>query len=661
MPIVDMKKVFLLGHRQERESIMDLLHRLGVVELVDLKNSSSWAEINVLLEPGQAAEAVTRCETQLGEVRYCLDFLQRYFPVRKSFVQQFTGAKLELSPNEYSEYISGTELASLYGACREAEENMTRIRNEETRCHDLLEALKPWAPFPLPLDQVKNSRRVCMVLAAIPLETYPALRESLTSVLAEIYLEEVSLVQDQAHCFFIYLVENADTVSSLLKEAAAAPVTFTDFTETASSSILSLEQKLSELDHERAGVLEQIERLLEYRPMLMAYFDYIDNERAKQEAVDNLACTQSSFLLEGWVPQPALAGLEKELSLQTTTAVLAARDPDKYEEVPILLDNRGPAEAYEAVTRLYSVPTRKEIDPTPLLAPFFFVFFGICLSDAGYGVILSLAALFLTRRLKLTGMGRQLVNLLFLGGLSSLVFGVLLGGYFGDLIKLPALWFNPLDDPMRMLVFCFAIGLFQIYFGMGVQAYRSIKAGKPLHALFDQGIWFVFLNGLILLFFPETAVIGKWLAVGGVAGLILTQGRSQKGLLKKFLGGLVSLYNVTGYLSDVLSYSRLLALGLATGVIASAINTMGGLLAGGIGTVIMILVLFGGHMFNLVISTLGSYVHTSRLQYIEFFGKFFEGGGKSFRPFGITNKFVAVSKSKAAAMQVENGITGPVI
>ncbi len=254
----------------------------------------------------------------------------------------------------------------------------------------------------------------------------------------------------------------------------------------------------------------------------------------------------------------------------------------------------------------------------------------------------------MNRKLKLAGMGKQLVNLLFWGGVSSIIFGVLMGGWFGDLIPIKPLWFNPLSDPMRMLIFSFTVGIIQIYFGMAIQAYRSIKDGKPWDALFDQGGWYLFLTGLVLMIIPGGGQIGKWAAIGGALVLILTQGRSQKNPIRKLLSGLLSLYNVTGFLSDVLSYSRLLALGLATGVIASAVNTMGGLLANSIiGILMMVILLAGGHMFNLIISTLSSYVHTSRLQYIEFFSKFFEGGGKAFQPFQIKTKFVDVEEREA--------------
>lgn len=661
MPIIEMKKVFLLAHREEREKVFNLLHRLGTVELVDVRSGGSWAEFRRLLEPEETAEEAARLDGKLGEVRYCLDFLQRHFPLRKSFVQQFTGGKLILTPAEFRVYTGRLEqVKSLYTECRRAEEELARIRNEETHCRNLLAELEPWSGFDLPLSEVQSGSRVLLYLAAVPADTFPALKQALAEKAADHYVEEVSADREAVYCFFIFTAAEKDTVLALFKEAAAAPVAFPGLTGTVKQSMRELEEKLAALAAEREAVLEQIETLLEHRPLLMACYDYLDNEREKYDAVANAGRTGASFLLEGWVPAPVLENLKRALEEFASTAVLVARDPDKYEEVPVLLHNRGPVEAYEVVTSLYSVPRREELDPTPFLAPFFFVFFGICLSDAGYGAILSLAALLLVRKLRPAGMGKQLLNLLFWGGLSSIVFGVLLGGCFGDLIKLRPLWFNPLEDVMRMLIFCLMIGLFQVYFGMALQAWRNIKAGKPWHALFDQGLWFVFLNSLILMFLPEAAATARWIAVAGAAGLVLTQGRAQKGLLRKLLSGLVSLYNVTGYLSDVLSYSRLLALGLATGVIAAAINTMGGMLAGSIfGAVVMVIVLAGGHLFNLVISTLGSYVHTSRLQYIEFFGKFFEGGGRSFKPFSRKTSFIEVDETEAAGLGTGAAVTGP--
>lgn len=644
MPIIDMKKVFLLGHREERDTIFALLHELGSVQLEDVKNSAAWNEFSDLLEPEQSDLHETGLDNLLSEARYCLDFFQRHFPLRKSFVQQFTGSKLELSAQDFSNHISRIDqIGSLYESCRKAEEELARLRNEETQTNNLIAELSPWTDLDLPFEYLDNNSFSFMSLFSVPTDHLTSIEESLAETVPLNYLEVTNTDNEFAYIFVICLNEDKSELLSSFKDKAATMVDFSSLRGTAADNITSLREQLNSINAEKDAVLDKVADLLEHRPMLMACFDYLDNEIRKKEAVSNLAVTENSFLLEGWVPVPVLEDLQKTMADKTETALLVARDPEPGESVPVLLHNSGPSDAYEVVTKLYSTPRRSELDPTPYLAPFFFVFFGICLSDAGYGVILALLALFVSRKLKLAGMGKQLLKLLFLGGISAIFFGILLGSYFGDLLQLPALWFDPLDDPMRMLFYCFGLGLIHIYFGMGLQAYRNIKAGHPLNAIFDQGFWFIFLNGLILLLLPEFASVGQWLAIGGAAGLILTQGRSQQGIIMKFLSGVLSLYNITGYLSDVLSYSRLLALGLATGVIASAINSMGGMIAGSIaGTIIMVLVLLGGHLFNIVISTLGSYVHTSRLQYIEFFGKFFEGGGKAFNPFNVKTSYVDI-------------------
>jgi V/A-type H+/Na+-transporting ATPase subunit I len=644
MPIINMKKVFLLGHEQEKEKIFDQLHKLGTVQLVDLKTGKSWEEFEALLEPDHPGESAADFDSRLSKIRFCLDFFQRHFPIRKNFVQQFTGAKLEVTPAQFSGYVDNFgQVNKLYESCRQVDDELARIRNEETQYTNLIAELVPWKNLRVPLEVIKDGSFAVMRLQIVANDNLEYIKDKLKQEIPDAYLEIISGDNEYTYLFFTCLTEDYHRALEIFKEKAVTSATFPGFSGTANDNIENLQQNLQNIAEKRAEVLEKVETLLEHRPMLMACYDYADNEYAKLEAASNLARTDHSFLLEGWVPVPVLPDLEKAMADHTDTAALVSRDPLPREEVPVLLHNQGPADAYEVVTKLYSTPRKSELDPTPYLAPFFFVFFGICLSDAGYGLVLSLIALFVMRKLKLGGMGKQLLQLLFYGGLSAIIFGVLLGSYFGDLLKMPALWFNPLDDPMRMLFYCFVIGLVHIYFGMGLQAYRNIKAGHALSALYDQGFWFIFLNGLIMLLLPEFSAVGRLLAMGGAAGLILTQGRSQQGIVKKFLSGLLSLYNITGYLSDVLSYSRLLALGLATGVIASAINSMGGMIAGSaVGTVIMVGVLFGGHLFNIIISTLGSYVHTSRLQYIEFFGKFFEGGGRSFKPFGIQTSFVDV-------------------
>ncbi|MDY6825897.1 MAG: V-type ATP synthase subunit I [Bacillota bacterium] len=648
MPIIDMKKVFLLGHEQEKDKIFEILQNMGNIQLLDIKNSESWQNFESLLEPDCAGEEAGNLDYLLGEIRYCLDLFQRHFPVRKNFVQQFVGGKMELTPDEYSRHISSLDQVNLiHDQCRQVEEKLIHYRNEETQHYSLIEELTPWLPLKVPLENLTVGPHAAMGLYQVLNEQYPELEASLRENLEAVYLEDVSSNNEYTYFFLACLTKELPAVREICKDKSANSVTFSDLEGTPEANAKILQAEAEKASAEQQAAIKELEELLAHRTMLMACHDHISNELKKHEAVSNLVRTEKSFLLEGWVPVPVLSSLEQKIATETETAVMKSRDPEPGEDIPILLHNSGPVEAYEVVTKLYSTPKKNELDPTPFLAPFFFVFFGICLSDAGYGVILALMALFISRKLKLGGMGKQLIQLLFFGGISSVIFGILFGGYFGDFFKLPPLWFNPLEDPMQMLIYCFALGLIHIYFGMGLQAYRNIKARQPLNALFDQGSWFIFLNGLIMLLLPQFSAVGKWLAIGGAAALILTQGRTQQGIIKKLMSGLVSLYNITGYLSDVLSYSRLLALGLATGVIATAINSMGDMVAGSIvGTIIMIGVLLIGHLFNIIISTLSSYVHTSRLQYIEFFSKFFEGGGSSFQPFGIKREYIDLAETE---------------
>ncbi len=256
-----------------------------------------------------------------------------------------------------------------------------------------------------------------------------------------------------------------------------------------------------------------------------------------------------------------------------------------------------------------------------------------------------------------------MIKLFFYCGISTTFWGAMFGGWFGDIVAvvsrtflgrevvLAPVWFNPIEDPMKLLIFSLALGVIHIFIGMGIKAYMQIREGQWLDAICDEGFWYLTILGLIGwlgggMVAAALVPVGKWMAIVGVAGLLLTGGRHNKGI-GKITGGLSSVYNITSYLSDILSYARILALGLATGVIAQVVNTMGSMFGGGIGGAIALLVIFVvGHALNLVINALGSFIHASRLQYIEFFGKFYEDGGEPFDPFRKKTRYIRISQEE---------------
>ena len=324
---------------------------------------------------------------------------------------------------------------------------------------------------------------------------------------------------------------------------------------------------------------------------------------------------------------------------------------EQPEMPPVDLENTAIVKPFEAVTEMYSPPKYTEIDPTPLVTVFFVLFFGICLSDAGYGAMLSILSILMMKKYTMGSTGKKFLRLLFIGGISSFFFGVLGGSLFGDLLKMPAIWINPIEDPMTMLIFALILGLIQIFVGIGVKMYNDIRRGDIKDAVFDQLTRFILLSGLVLIILAEMDVLFLSKIPYGVAGfgiiaLVLTQGRHQKSMVNKMVYGLASLYGIIGYFSDVLSYSRLMALSLATIVLAMVFNTIAFMMKDIyiVGIFITAMVLIVGHLFMLIIGTMGAFVHTMRLQYVEFFSKFYVGGGKKFSPFRVSTKYIEIEE-----------------
>ena len=312
------------------------------------------------------------------------------------------------------------------------------------------------------------------------------------------------------------------------------------------------------------------------------------------------------------------------------------------------------------------MPKRYEFDPTGIMAIFYYIFFGMMFSDAGYGLVMTIACAVVLRKFKNMEEGlRKSVKMFFFCGISTTFWGAMYGSFFGDAItvigrtffnadwKFPALWFDPIQgtNSMTLLMYCFLFGIIHIFVGLGISGYMSIKNGKPLDAVYDVLSWYLLVGGGILALLSMDMLKSMtgftlppvFLTIGGVCALIgaliilFFSGRGSKPV-KRLLKGIYGVYGVTGYLSDILSYSRLLALGLATGVIAQVFNQIGSMFGGGLGVIPFIIVFLIGHTLNIGINALGAYVHTNRLQFVEFFGKFYEGGGEKFAPFKINTK-----------------------
>ena len=314
------------------------------------------------------------------------------------------------------------------------------------------------------------------------------------------------------------------------------------------------------------------------------------------------------------------------------------------------MKNPGVVAPFEAVTDMYATTHQKAVDPNLLMSIFYFLIFGMMMADMAYGVMLVLGAFFMLKKKKPTGMFRKVTTVILICGISTALWGAFYGNVFG--VELYKGVINPIDDAMTMLILCIAVGVLHILVGLGIGAYQSIRRGKLWDALFDKVTWMLILIGAVVFALGMVmegpfATIALVLVGIGFATLILTAGRKKKSIVGKVIGGVASIYDVTGYVSDILSYCRIFGMGLATTVIAMVFNTIATLLFGGVvGYIAGAIVLTIGHVFNLAINTLGSFVHTARLQYIEFFSKFYEDGGHAFSPLGLRTKNYRIEGQK---------------
>jgi V/A-type H+-transporting ATPase subunit I len=380
-------------------------------------------------------------------------------------------------------------------------------------------------------------------------------------------------------------------------------------------------------------------RLSGHSEMLMFVHDILLNEKGKVFTSGLLGETERVFYLDGWICSSDIEKLKSRLEPYSGGIELYFRAPLPEEDPPVVLENPKPGKPFELITKLYGLPRRGSFDPTLALAPFFFLFVGLCVSEAGYGLLVALLSFLYIKFAKPKGGLRQFLKLLGLLGVSTVILGTLIGGWFGFPVR-KLMVMDPLQDPLSFLYLALALGFIQVWFGTLLNLINGIKNKLFLQSICVQGGWLLLLPSLVLFLGKKGSIWGIFTLVGA-AGIVFFASPSRNPFAR-FFGGLYRLYDISRYLADVLSYSRLLALGLATTVIAMVVNNLSQTALGipWVGWLVAALIFVGGHLFNLAISFLGGFVHSMRLQFVEFFSKFFKSGGSPFKPFELESKFV---------------------
>ena len=669
MAVLQMQRISICALKRDRKAILENLQSMGVIEMNQIADGDDGFE----KMDTQNARVGFEKKAQLSE--NALAILESYAPQKQSLLSSLEGKAL-IGKKKFDNTVAAKEtitakadtLVALNKEIAENKANILKLSNQ-------IESLSPWLNLDVPMNY-NGTDKVAMFLGTMAADTaqdavYAKIATHAQAVDA-VDVEIIRTDKDATYLVVFCLREDEAAVEEALRAAGfARPSQVVD--KKPAEKKADLEAEIEKLNKEISKKEEEIRTLSSCREDLKIIGDYFRMRADKYEILGTLPQSQRTFVVSGYIPVKAVDAVKKAIG-EVYDCVIDVEDLKEDEEPPTILNNNGFSSSMEGVLESYGLPHKGEFDPTTIMSFFYVFFFGMMLSDAAYGAIIAIACFIVLKKYPRMGEGmHKSLKMFMFCGVSTLVWGVLFGGYFGNVVDIvsgtffgktvtvPALWFIPLNDPMRLLVYSLAFGVIHLFVGLGIKGYMLLKDGKPLDFFCDVVLWYAFLIGLLLMLIPTDIfasiaqakitfppflnMLAKALAIIGVVGLVLMSGRENKNPALRIALGAYDVYNITGWLSDVLSYSRLLALGLATGVIASVVNQMGSMFGKGIVGIIGFLIVFiVGHTLNLAINLLGAYVHTNRLQFVEFFGKFYEGGGKPFEPFKSDTKYVDIKE-----------------
>ena len=630
---------------EDREKLFDALLRLGCVEISEPADKLADPEWTELLH--RQDSLLSRRRAELAEADTALAAVAKYGKVKEKALHLRPGVTQEQFLSEAS--VTEAEKASreINGELRE----LARLQSEETRLLTRRAGLEPWQELDVPLehtDTVHTLTRLEVCPAAVSIE---AVRAELDAADAPAVLYEVGADKQQRYLCLLCLKPDEERVQEILRSHGFSVTTFSGLTGTARENLAQIDSQLAENRKEQRMHTDALGRCDDARDKLRLYADRLATEANREENTESLLTDGTILFFEGWAPAERMSEVEK--LLDSFSCAWESEDPTEEDtpNVPVSLKNNWFTRPLNMVTDMYSLPSYKGVDPNPLMSFFFILFFGIMMADMAYGLIMILISLVVIKKSRPNGPTmKHMMPLMGYCGVATFIMGALTGGFFGDFIpqllkilnpestfEMPAL-FSPLNDAVTALVGSLVLGVVHIFFGMGVSVSMKFKRGQVMDALCNEGAWYlVFALGAAAYLVPGYS---KYFVIAIVVLLVLTQGYGKEGLMGKLMGIFGSLYsNVTGYFSDILSYSRLMALMLAGAVIAQVFNTIGALTGNVVGFFIISMV---GNALNFALNLLGCYVHDMRLQCLEFFNRFYEDGGKPFRPVGIQAKYVDI-------------------
>ena len=653
MAIVKMSKFDLVVFAEQRAKVLKKLQKFKEVNFVDIELHDENGELSKDAVEGVTKyvnnEELTHIDERLYQLSNAISLIKKY-DERKTRLRDVIHGNENYTFDELAKKVLTYDWKKVSSELNKIGTQYSQIKSEISKKYMRYDEIDLWERLDVNPKELKNLKKVNTFLGTVPIKLKGTFIDGI-SELDKTYYEELKIVKDEVYYLVISSIDESEKkkLAEVFRNSSFT-VENLDIDAVPQDYKNGLQKEISELKKEKRRLKAQIKTYSEDLTDLQAVYEYMQNKKLRIVESEKLAQTENTILIKGWIPTEKVSEFEKVIKDEAgDNYYLTFADADRDDAtVPIKLKNGKVASTFENLTGMYAYPRYNEIDPTPLFTPFYILFFGMMGADVGYGLVLLLATMFVLKVVNLSSQMRKSIKFFFYLSFSVIFWGLLYGSYFGATI--PGMWrlVDPASQYNDLLIGSIVFGIVHIFVGLAIKAYMLIRDGKSLEAIYDVLFWYMALiGGMLFLIFKlmnlsaVVANVSMWVMIAGMAGIVLTGGREAKGVGAKLGGGLYSLYGISSYVGDFVSYSRLMALGLSGGFIASAINMIAGMISGSwVGMIFIPVILIAGHLFNMFLSFLGAYVHTSRLMYVEYFGKFYEGGGKPFKDFRTENKYI---------------------
>lgn len=640
--IVPMKKMTLIALRDDEERVMLALQKSGTCEIIPPDDGAG--DLN--------AELFSSFDAQLRELDAAADILKPY--------AKKTGLLTplpEVDENKLSDTMARRSAMELAREISGLAESVREKNAEAAKVMQMQNLLMPLTTFDIPLESLKGTKHTMIKCGY--------LSKAAAHILSDEGIASETSDSDKNTMFCVLYLHKSDADEKLhiLTEAGFTQYSVPALTGTARENYDELQRNLCEVKAETDKLIGRIRELAGRRDELLLSEDAVNVEYDRLRAMSELLKSQSAFIMRAWLCAKDAEDVEKLIKNSTDGAYyIDFADPSEDEEPPSVVYSPQPFTAFESITNMYSRPSYRGIDASPQITPFYMLFFGMMLGDVGYGLLLFIGTMLFSKLKKPSGGMKKLIDMFKWSGLATMVCGVLFGSFFGmdiDMIfgtkDVFPLIMDPMSQVMGMLILCCGLGIVHMLYGLCLKIYMCMREGDTASAIFDNLSWiFLIVGGIGAVAVPKpfgTAFLIT--AAIGVGLILIFGGRNKKGIMRIF-GGLGSLYNITSWLSDTVSYARVFAIGLVGGAMGQVFNMIGAMIGGagsGFAHVIFLIfaavVLIALHLFSLFINTLSAFAHTSRLQYVEFFGKFYEAGGREFTPLAVNTKNVRIVSDRS--------------